>query len=142
VLRSNVAEISQLAASVVDGDLHRQLLDRVNYTPEPYARIEAAGSIPFGEPRHLFSLHALRDRASYFRRISIKTGEQTNRNLHVLAIVTTFPARVSDCEHLRHECRWPPARRRPARVLMVDGAPRRSDGVVLWLLKRSGVLRR
>ncbi len=36
VLRSNVAQIAQLAASVVDGDLHRQLLDPANYTSELY----------------------------------------------------------------------------------------------------------
>jgi diguanylate cyclase (GGDEF)-like protein len=33
-----VAEIAQIAASVVDGDLHRQLLDPANYTPELYER--------------------------------------------------------------------------------------------------------
>lgn len=38
VLRENVAEIARLAASVVDGDLHRQLLDPANYTPELYER--------------------------------------------------------------------------------------------------------
>lgn len=38
VWRTHVAEISRLAASVVDGDLHRQLLDPKNYTPELYAR--------------------------------------------------------------------------------------------------------
>ncbi|HEY6643152.1 GGDEF domain-containing protein [Povalibacter sp.] len=38
VMRSHVAEVAQLAASVVDGDLHRQLLDPANYTPELYAR--------------------------------------------------------------------------------------------------------
>ncbi len=38
VWRSHVAEISRLAASVVDGDLHHQLLDPKNYTPELYAR--------------------------------------------------------------------------------------------------------
>jgi diguanylate cyclase (GGDEF)-like protein len=37
-LRSNVGEIAQLAASVVDGDLHRQLLDKANYSDELYAR--------------------------------------------------------------------------------------------------------
>jgi diguanylate cyclase (GGDEF)-like protein len=37
-LRSNVAQIAQLAASVVDGDLHRQLLDPANYTPDLYER--------------------------------------------------------------------------------------------------------
>ncbi len=38
VLRSHVAQVAQLAASVVDGDLHRQLLDPANYTPELYER--------------------------------------------------------------------------------------------------------
>jgi len=38
VLRSHVAEVAQLAASVIDGDLHRQLLDKANYTPELYER--------------------------------------------------------------------------------------------------------
>jgi diguanylate cyclase (GGDEF)-like protein len=38
VLRSHVGAVAQLAASVVDGDLHRQLLDPANKTPELYAR--------------------------------------------------------------------------------------------------------
>jgi diguanylate cyclase (GGDEF)-like protein len=38
VLRAHVAEIAQVAASVVDGDLHRQLLEPSNYTPELYER--------------------------------------------------------------------------------------------------------
>jgi len=38
VLRSHVGQISRLAASVVDGDLHRQLLEPANYTPDLYAR--------------------------------------------------------------------------------------------------------
>jgi len=37
-LRANVAQTAELAASVVDGDLHRQLLDPANYTPELYER--------------------------------------------------------------------------------------------------------
>jgi diguanylate cyclase (GGDEF)-like protein len=37
-LRANVGEIALLAASVVDGDLHRQLLDPGNYSDELYAR--------------------------------------------------------------------------------------------------------
>jgi diguanylate cyclase (GGDEF)-like protein len=37
-LRANVGEIAQLAASVVDGNLHRQLLDPANYSDELYAR--------------------------------------------------------------------------------------------------------
>ncbi|MGA7545684.1 MAG: diguanylate cyclase [Methyloceanibacter sp.] len=38
MLRSHVGEIAQLAASVVDGDLHHQLLDSANYSDELYAR--------------------------------------------------------------------------------------------------------
>jgi diguanylate cyclase (GGDEF)-like protein len=38
VLRSNVGQISRLAASTVDGDLHRQLLDPSRYTPELYEK--------------------------------------------------------------------------------------------------------
>ena len=36
-LRSHVGEIGQIAASVVDGDLHRKLLDPANYSDELYA---------------------------------------------------------------------------------------------------------
>lgn len=38
VLRSYVGQTARLAASVVDGDLHRQLLDPDNYTPQLYAQ--------------------------------------------------------------------------------------------------------
>jgi diguanylate cyclase (GGDEF)-like protein len=38
VLRSHVGEIGKLAASVVDGDLHHQLLDPANYSDDLYAR--------------------------------------------------------------------------------------------------------
>ena len=37
-LRGQVEEIGRIAASVVDGDLHRALLDPKNYSDEPYAR--------------------------------------------------------------------------------------------------------
>jgi hypothetical protein len=37
VLRSHVGQIGQLAASVVDGDLHHRLLDPANYSAELYA---------------------------------------------------------------------------------------------------------
>jgi diguanylate cyclase (GGDEF)-like protein len=38
VLRAQVAEVARLAASVIDGDLHRQLLEPANHTPQLYAR--------------------------------------------------------------------------------------------------------
>lgn len=37
-LRSHVGEIGRIAASVVDGNLHRELLDPANYSEELYAR--------------------------------------------------------------------------------------------------------
>ena len=37
-LRAHVGEVGRIAASVVDGDLHRKLLDPANYTDELYAR--------------------------------------------------------------------------------------------------------
>ena len=37
-LRQNVGEIAQLAASVVDGDLHRKLADPANYSEDLYKR--------------------------------------------------------------------------------------------------------
>lgn len=36
VLRSHVAQIARLAASTIDGDLHRQLLDQANYSDARY----------------------------------------------------------------------------------------------------------
>ena len=38
VLRDHVGQIADLAASVVDGDLHRQLIDPANYSAESYDR--------------------------------------------------------------------------------------------------------
>jgi diguanylate cyclase (GGDEF)-like protein len=37
-LRSHVGQVARLAASVIDGDLHRRLIDAANYTPELYER--------------------------------------------------------------------------------------------------------
>jgi diguanylate cyclase (GGDEF)-like protein len=68
VLRSHVAEISQLAASVVDGDLHRQLLDPANYTPELYARtLEPLVRFHSAAPQ-IFYVYTMveRDGRSYF----------------------------------------------------------------------------
>ena len=38
VLRDHVGQIADLAASVVDGDLHGQLIDRANYSKDLYDR--------------------------------------------------------------------------------------------------------
>ncbi len=38
VLRAHVAQVAQLAAAVLDGDLHRELLEPANFTQEKYDR--------------------------------------------------------------------------------------------------------
>jgi diguanylate cyclase (GGDEF)-like protein len=38
VLRSHVREVAQLASTVIDGDLHRQLIDPANYSDDLYQR--------------------------------------------------------------------------------------------------------
>lgn len=41
VLRTHVGDVAQLAASTVNGDLHRQLLDPANYSRDRYDRVVA-----------------------------------------------------------------------------------------------------
>src|SRR5688500_11786709 len=68
VLRSHVGQIAQLAASVVDGDLHRQLLDPAHYTPELYARtLEPLVRFHSANP-DIFYVYTIveRDAKSYF----------------------------------------------------------------------------
>ena len=56
-LRSHVAEIGQLAATVVDGDLHRQLVDPANYSDDLYARARAPRPPPLRRSKHLLPVH-------------------------------------------------------------------------------------
>ena len=67
-LRSQVGEIGQLAASVVDGDVHRQLLDPANYSDELYARaLEPLVRFHSANP-NIFYLYTMVDRGgvAYF----------------------------------------------------------------------------
>ena len=61
-LRSHVAEIGQLAASVVDGDLHRQLLDSANYSDDLYARAVAPLVRVHSADPNIFYLYTMVDR--------------------------------------------------------------------------------
>lgn len=61
-LRSHVAEIGQLAATVVDGDLHRQLLDPANYSDDLYARALAALVRIHSADPNIFYLYTMVDR--------------------------------------------------------------------------------
>ena len=67
-LRSHVGEIAQLAASVVDGDLHRQLLDPKNYSKELYARALAPLVRFHSANPNIFYLYTMvdRDGVAYF----------------------------------------------------------------------------
>ena len=82
VLRSHVGQIGQLAASVVDGDLHRRLLDPANYSAELYAtalkplvRFHSANS-------DLFYVYTMvdRDHAPYFILDSAASGDLRTKN--------------------------------------------------------------
>ena len=80
--------------------LHRQLV--ILRVPDAAVRAGSAVATPFGRdlPTSKMSqrldwldeeIVALRDRAQLLQEeITIKTGEQTNRNLHLLAVVTTI----------------------------------------------------
>ncbi len=87
---------------------------------------------------------ALRDRAHLLQEeVTIKTAEQTNRNLHVLAIVTTvfmpasliagiFGMNVGGLPFVQSDDGF----------LWAMGILAGSSAVVLWLLKRSGIIKR
>jgi diguanylate cyclase (GGDEF)-like protein len=68
VLRSHVGQIAQIAASVVDGDLHRQLLDSANYTPELYEKVLAPLVRLHSADPDIFYVYTMmeRDGKSYF----------------------------------------------------------------------------
>ena len=82
VVRSHVGQIGQLAASVVDGDLHRRLLDPANYSAELYAtalkplvRFHSANS-------DLFYVYTMvdRDRTPYFILDTATSGDLVTKN--------------------------------------------------------------
>ena len=87
---------------------------------------------------------SLRDRAHLLQEeVTIKTAEQTNRNLHVLAIVTTLfmPASLI-AGILGMNVGGLPFVQSANGFLWAMGILVVSSVVVLWLLKRSGILKR
>ena len=67
-LRANVGQTATVAASMVDGDLHRRLLDRANYTDELYARaVKSLVRFHSAEP-NIFYLYTMVERSgvAYF----------------------------------------------------------------------------
>ena len=93
VLRSHVAEIAQIAASVVDGDLHRQLLDPARYTPELYERTLAPLVRFHSAAPEIFYVYTMmeRDGKSFFVVDTAASGRlKTSRKLRPSAYMEPF----------------------------------------------------
>jgi diguanylate cyclase (GGDEF)-like protein len=95
VLRSHVAEVAQIAASVVDGDLHRQLLDPARYTPELYERTLAPLVRFHSAAPEIFYVYTMaeRDGKSFFVVDTAASGKlKTSRKLRPSAYMEPFHA--------------------------------------------------
>lgn len=93
VLRSHVAEVARIAASVVDGDLHRQLLDPANYTPELYERTLAPLVRFHSAVPEIFYVYTMveRDGKSFFVVDTAASGKlKTGRKLRPSAYMEPF----------------------------------------------------
>jgi diguanylate cyclase (GGDEF)-like protein len=95
-LRSHVGEIGQVAASVVDGDLHRKLLDPANYSDELYARaLKPLVRFHSADP-NIFYLYTMVDRngVPYFvLDTAASTDLRTNNQLRASAYMERFDLR-------------------------------------------------
>jgi diguanylate cyclase (GGDEF)-like protein len=95
VLRSHVAEVARIAASVVDGDLHRQLLDSANYTPELYERTLAPLVRFHSAAPEIFYVYTMveRDGKSFFVVDTAASSKlKTERKLRPSAYMEPFQA--------------------------------------------------
>jgi diguanylate cyclase (GGDEF)-like protein len=96
-LRSRVAEIGQLAASVVDGDLHRQLLDSTNYSHDLYARALKPLTRFHSANPNISYLYPMveRDRVPYFVLDSATSPDlRTSRKLRASSYMERFDIRA------------------------------------------------
>lgn len=96
VLRSHVGEIGQVAASVVDGDLHRQLLDPANYSDDLYTRaLKPLVRFHSADP-DIFYLYTMVDRGGipYFVLDTAASPDlRTNHKLRASAYMERFDLR-------------------------------------------------
>ena len=95
-LRAHVGEIGQVAASVVDGDLHRKLLDPANYSDELYARaLKPLVRFHSADP-NIFYLYTMVDRggvAYFVLDTAASTDLRTNNKLRASAYMERFDLR-------------------------------------------------
>jgi diguanylate cyclase (GGDEF)-like protein len=95
-LRAHVGEIAKLAASVVDGDLHRQLLDPANYSDELYKRTLAPLVRFHSADRDIFYLYTMveRDGVAYFVLDTAASPDlKTDRKLEASGYMERFDVR-------------------------------------------------
>jgi diguanylate cyclase (GGDEF)-like protein len=101
-LRSHVGEIGQVAASVVDGDLHRKLLDPASYSYELYARaLEPLVRFHSADP-NIFYLYTMVDRGgvAYFVLDTAASPDlRTDHKLRASAYMERFDLR----EEYKHD---------------------------------------
>ena len=95
-LRAHVGEIGQVAASVVDGDLHRKLLDPTNYSDELYARaLKPLVRFHSADP-NIFYLYTMVDRggvAYFVLDTAASTDLRTKNKLRASAYMERFDLR-------------------------------------------------
>ena len=95
-LRAHVGEIGQVAASVVNGDLHRKLLDPTNYSDELYARaLKPLVRFHSADP-NIFYLYTMVDRggvAYFVLDTAASTDLRTKNKLRASAYMERFDLR-------------------------------------------------
>ena len=101
-LRSHVGEIGQVAASVVDGDEHRKLLDPANFSDELYARaLRPLVRFHSADP-NIFYLYTMVDRGGvpYFvLDTAASTDLRTDNKLRASAYMERFDLREEYNNH-------------------------------------------
>jgi diguanylate cyclase (GGDEF)-like protein len=95
-LRANVGQTATVAASMVDGDLHRRLLDPANYTDELYARaLKPLARFHNAEP-NIFYLYTMVERSgvAYFVLDTAASPDlHTSRKLEASGYMERFEVR-------------------------------------------------
>jgi diguanylate cyclase (GGDEF)-like protein len=98
-LREHVAEVAQLAASVVDGDLHRRLLDKTNYSEALYD--EVVGSLVrfhSADPdiHYLYTMAEIDGDAYFILDTAASSELRTDRDLEASEYLEKFEPRETD----------------------------------------------
>ena len=107
VLRGHVGELSKMAASVIDGDLHQKLLDSRNLSTELYAKAIAPLVLLHSANPDIYYLYTMveKDGAAYFVLDTANSPElQTDKPLEASAYLEKFGPDKSDdwLDQLRH----------------------------------------